>query len=404
MTATRSAWRRPPAWLGISAVDCAAHNMNSLGPFAVNALMDGRHLDALQAGIWTVVEILSYAAAMLAMAPVAGRVRLRPLALLAAAIASAAQAGSALTGSYAVLLSLRVASGLGLGGLNAVVNIASARSPSPQRTLSLVMVAQTVVFSAAGLVLPLAGQVGGQAGIFGALALLIVAMMPAMTLLPATVPAVSADPGAAGARVVAPSAGAVRGRAALVLAAVALYTGGSLAVWPFTVHIGQSVGLGGGAFGRLTVAANMLGLAFCLLGVALGERPAAARLLLPALGITGVACVVQAHPPGAALFVAAFLCNFALWFMIYPGLIAMTCRIDSSGRLATAASGIWMVSQALTTTLAGYCGRNGQFLTVGIGSLVACILAAGFLAVFASCRVHSTREAGEGRDVLPAIH
>lgn len=67
----------------ISAADCAAHSMNSLGPFAVGELVRGGRFSIMQAGLWSCVEMLAYAVAMTAIAPLSARLRLRLVALLA---------------------------------------------------------------------------------------------------------------------------------------------------------------------------------------------------------------------------------------------------------------------------------------------------------------------------------
>lgn len=84
----------------ISAADCVAHSMNSLGPFAVGELIKSGQLTTAQAGLWSSVEMLSYAAAMTGIASHVHRVRLRLLALIAACCVIAAQAGSAYTNGY----------------------------------------------------------------------------------------------------------------------------------------------------------------------------------------------------------------------------------------------------------------------------------------------------------------
>ena len=99
----------------ISAADCAAHSMNSLGPFAVGELIKSGQLTTAQAGLWSSVEMLSYAAAMTGIASHVHRVRLRSLALIAACCVIAAQAGSAYVHVLWGLLGLRILSGCGLG-------------------------------------------------------------------------------------------------------------------------------------------------------------------------------------------------------------------------------------------------------------------------------------------------
>ncbi|MCG0998085.1 MFS transporter [Acetobacter persici] len=353
--------------VAISAADCAAHSMNSLGPFAVGELIKNGQMTAAQAGVWSSVEMLSYAAAMTGIASAVHRIRLRSLALVAAICVVFAQATSAYVNGFWILLALRVLSGLGLGALNAVVNVGASRLGQPIFVLSFVMVVQTIVFSASSLVLPSIGKIAGQKGVFLVLACIVLALAPLMRLLPDTVNQL---------RGVVRTGQPASGPAVAALLAVLCYTGGSLAVWPFTERIAASVGLTTASFGTLSAFSNILGLCICLASVRLSRNTASMRLLIPALLLTGVICFFQAWPPSWLVFKAAFSLNYALWFFIYPALVGLTCLVDPSGKLASRSGGAWMLSQAATTILAGVAGNSGQYLGIGFLSFVLCLLSA----------------------------
>lgn len=351
----------------ISAADCAAHTMNSLGPFAVGELIKNGQMTAAQAGLWSSTEMLFYAAAMTGIASHVDRVRLRMLALVAAGSVIVAQAGSAYLHVFWVLLCLRGLSGLGLGALNAVVNVGASRIGQPVFVLSFVMVVQTVVFSVSSLFLPYVGNISGQKGIFLLLACLVLVLMPLMRLLP--------NKAHTAARVLQ-DARPASDQATAALFAVLCYTGGSLAVWPFTERIAASVGLTCDAFGSLSAFANIFGLCVCFVSVGLSHNKSNMRWLSPALILTGVICVFQASPPSWLFFSAAFSLNYALWFFIYPSLVGVTCLIDPSGKLASRSGGVWMLSQAATTLLAGVVGNSGQYMWVGFFSFLLCLVSA----------------------------
>ncbi|MFT8445250.1 MAG: MFS transporter [Acetobacter orientalis] len=351
----------------ISAADCAAHSMNSLGPFAVGELIKSGQMTAAQAGLWSSIEMLSYAAAMTGIAPHVNRVRLRMLALVAAGCVVVAQTGSAYLHVFWGLLCLRGLSGLGLGALNTVVNVGASRIGQPVFVLSFVMVVQTVVFSASSLFLPYVGKVLGQKGIFLLLACIVLLLMPLMRLLPNRPHKTAEAPQAAH---------PASGQEIAALLAVLCYTGGSLAVWPFTERIAASVGLTPNAFGALSAFANIFGLCVCLVSVRLSQNKSNMRLLSPALILTGVICIFQAWPPSWLFFNAAFSLNYALWFFIYPSLVGVTCLIDPSGKLASRSGGVWMLSQAATTLLAGVAGNSGQYMWVGFFGFLLCLVSA----------------------------
>lgn len=356
--------------VAISAVDCAAHSMNSLGPFAVGELVRAGRFSIMQAGLWSCVEMLAYAMAMICIAPLSARVRLRFVALIAATGLVLAQAGSALATELWPLLLLRILSGYSLGALNAVVNIGASRLGKPVFVLSFVMVVQTVVFSLASLLLPHASTLAGQKGVFLTLAALVAVLLPFMFFLPDTTTDqhITPQPG---------PAPAPAGKTSLwALLAVLFYTGGSLAVWPFTQRIGISVGLAPTSFGVLSAIANIMGLVVCLVTALRSRRHGTNPLLVPALILIGSICVVQAWPPTRLLFCAAFILNYALWFFIYPSLVGLTCLVDPSGKLAARSGGAWMFSQAATTLFASVTQVGGLYIWTGLFSLVLCLLAA----------------------------
>lgn len=354
----------------ISAVDCAAHSMNSLGPFAVGELVRNGHLSIMQAGLWSCVEMLAYATAMTSIAPLSPKIRLRSLALSATVGLVIAQAGSAFATGMGALLLLRVLSGSSLGALNAVVNIGASRLGKPVFVLSFVMVVQTVVFSIASIFLPHAATLAGQKGVFAALAGLVLLLLPAMVFLPDTADATPVSPPP-------PPGSAPTPNASLwALLAVLFYTGGSLAVWPFTERIGAAVGLQTTSFGILSAIANIVGLVVCLVTALRSHRHSTSPLLVPAIVLIGGVCVLQACPPTRLLFCTAFVFNYALWFFIYPSLVGLACLVDPSGKLAARAGGAWMFSQAATTLFASATQNDGLYLWTGLFSLVLCICAA----------------------------
>ncbi|WP_338333490.1 hypothetical protein [Acetobacter sp. LMG 32666] len=375
----------------ISAVDCAAHSMNSLGPFAVGELVRSGRFSIMLAGLWSCVEMLAYAVAMTAVAPLSARLRLRFVAVLAAVGLVVAQAGSAFVVEVWPLLLLRVLSGGCLGGLNAVVNIGASRLGRPVFVLSFVMVVQTVVFSLASLLLPHASAVAGQKGIFLALAGLVVLLLPFMFFLPDT--GVRHTPPHTHAPCAAPPGPAP----VWALLAVLFYTGGSLAVWPFTQRIGASVGLAPTSFGVLSAIANIAGLVVCLVTVVQSRKHNSSPLLVPALVLVGGVCVVQACPPTALLFCAAFVLNYAVWFFIYPSLVGLACLVDPTGKLAARSGGAWMFSQAATTLFASATQTNGLYLWTGLFSFGLCLCAA-----FATLRVTRPHAGSRALRAAPA--
>ncbi|QNT77465.1 MFS transporter [Entomobacter blattae] len=360
-------------WLiaSVSAADCAAHSMNVLGPFAVEAILTHAHLNTFQAGLWMTTEMLSYGLAMVCAAHYAVHINLRMIALIASIMVILAQSISGVTDTYALLIGLRVLSGTGLGLLNAIVNISAARTDKPARTLSIVMCAQTVVYTLSSLIFPITAASFGQIGTFGTLAALVMGFLPFMLALPNR--AALQNHSSVRAH---PSQNYGKTVKTLTCIAVIFYTGGSLASWTFTEHVALSVGLSQTQFGTLSSLSNILSLAVCILSSYMGEKPFTGKFIIIAILVTGIACVFQCAPLGKVSFSAAFIVNYLLWFFIYPQLIGLAGKLDPSGKLASLASGSWMFTQATATTLAGFAGYHQLFLLVGTSGLVACSFSA----------------------------
>ena len=137
--------------IGIGAASTAAHLGNNFTTYLVGGLIDRYQFTPFAMGAWNMAETLSYAAAMFLIAPHARQLDARVLALVASVLVVLAQAGSALTGNFALLFAGRIGTGLGFGILNSAVNLAAGRTEHPARWISLGIAFQTVLFAAIAL-------------------------------------------------------------------------------------------------------------------------------------------------------------------------------------------------------------------------------------------------------------
>lgn len=155
--------------VGIGAATAAAHVGNNFSTYLVGGLIDRYQFTPSTMGAWSMAETLSYAAAMFVVAPRARALDARLLALLATALIAIAQAGSALTGTFALLFLGRIGTGLGFGLINSAVNLAAGRTAHPARWISLGIAFQTVLYAGVSLGLPMIGESRGVDGMFLAL-------------------------------------------------------------------------------------------------------------------------------------------------------------------------------------------------------------------------------------------
>lgn len=353
--------------VGIGAATAAAHIGNNFTTYLVGGLMDRFGFTPFAMGAWNMAETLSYAMAMFVVAPRARGLDARLLAIAASAVVIAAQAGSALTGLYPLLLLGRIGTGLGFGLMNSALNLAAGRTGSPARWISLGIAVQTLLYSAIAIGLPLIGRDHGAQGMFLALAALSVVFGLCALMLP----------GGKGAGT-ATRAGLARiGADGLrVLAAMALFAFGSLAIWPFIERTAHAIGIPATQFGLIQSAA-VLASALGNAGLALViQRLPRAWPLAAALGACALMCGLLTTVSGQAAFAAAFVAFMVSWFLTYPLLLRLAYAQPQGEQLAVMTTGTWLLAQSLGSLAAGAMAQGfGAFTPIGpLGGLI-CALA-----------------------------
>ncbi len=366
----RALGERPFAFtfIGIGAASTAAHLGNNFTTYLVGGLIDRFSFSPFAMGAWNMAETLSYAAAMFIIAPRARRLDPRLLALVASLLVIVAQAGSALTGSFGLLLMGRIGTGLGFGILNSAVNLAAGRTSHPARWISLGIAFQTVLFAAIALGLPQVGARYGVEGMFLALAAISAGIGMMSLLLPGGKDLSNGDSrdpkspiGADGLR---------------VLTATALFAFGTLALWPFIERTAHAIGIPATEFGRyqsLATLASALGNAGL---AAISTRLTRAKPLALVLGACGVTCALLTTVGTPIAFAAAFMGYYVSWFLTYPMLLGLAYDCDESGRLAVMTTGTWLLAQSMGSLAAGAIAqRFGGYAAIGPLGALTCIAA-----------------------------
>ena len=355
--------------IGIGAASTAAHLGNNFTTYLIGGLMDRFGFSPTAMGAWNMAETLSYAAAMFLVAPRARAMDARILALLATVLVATAQASSALMTSYPLLLLGRIGTGLGFGIMNSAVNLAAGRTAHPARSISMGIAFQTIMFAAINIGLPIIGQYDGVAGMFTALAGLTIILGVLAMMLPGGTglddDAASAEPntpiGAEGRR---------------VLAAMALFAFGTLAIWPFMERTAHAIGLPATQFGRYQSLATLLSaLGNASLAMVVKRLPRTWPLVA-ALGACGLACALLTTVSSAPAFAFALVAFNVSWFLTYPLLLGLAYSIDNSGRLAVMTTGTWLLSQSFGSLAAGGIAQNfGGYTLIGPMGALICLAA-----------------------------
>ncbi len=358
------------AIIGIGAASGAAHIGNNFTTYLVGGLIDRYGFSPIQMGAWSMAETLSYAAAMFLVAPRAQTISARTLGLVATLLVVAAQLGSMVTAAYPLLLIARIAAGLGFGLMNSAVNLAAGQNAHPARAISAGIAFQTVLYAAVNIGLPMLGVRYGVNGMFAGLAGFSAVLGLGTFLLPGR----RDDPEAPAAiRTPAQPLGAEGWR---ILAAMALFAFGSLAIWPFMERAAHGIGLSATTFGQYQSAATILSACGNMALFALAARLTRARPLALALGTCGLACALLTTVSSAPAFAAALILYNVSWFITYPLLLGLAYSTEPTGRLAVMTTGTWLLSQSFGSLGAGVIGQVfGGYGPIGPMGLGACLVA-----------------------------
>ena len=321
-------------------------------------------------GAWTMVETLSYAAAMFVVAPRVATLSPRMLLIAAGLIVAPAQLLSAATSGYPLLLLARIATGLGFGLANTALNLAAGRSAQPARAISAGIACQTMVYAVINIGLPMIGARFGVGGMFVALAGFTLLCTGLAWTLPGRPPSRQAV--AANETLDAPS-GSDGWR---VLAAMSLFTFGSLAIWQFIERAGHAIGVSAIDYGRYQSVATIASAGGNLVLVALAARLRGAVPLAMALLICGGSCAALTTVSSPLAFALALILFNMSWFMSYPLLLGIGYAVDPSGRIAVLCSAAWLLMMSLGSLATGFIAQSlGGYRIVGPLGLVFCVSA-----------------------------
>lgn len=362
--------------LGIAAASGAAHLGINYTPFLVGGLIDRYGFGPFLMGAFASAETFAFAAAMFLFAPRAHRFRPRRMGLVASGVIAGVQLVSALTGFWPLLVLGRVATGFGYGMLNTAVNVAAARTSQPARAISVGISLQVLLFTVMNVTIPMIGAAGGVGAMFVALGLISGALALGMLALPDDREAAAAGEPR---RVVPPMAPG----GWPVLAAMALFAFGTMALWPFMERAAHAIGLPATAFGRYQSLATLLssGGNFALTMVlARGPRRG---LLEVALMTCGVMCAVLTTVNSQLIFAIALQLYNVSWYITYPLLLGLAYAHDPHGRLAVRTTGTWLVAQSAGSLAAGYVAqKTAGYGLVGCLGMITCAIAVGIVIWF----------------------
>jgi hypothetical protein len=357
------------ALIAIGCASSAAHVGNNFTTYLIGGLVDRYGFSPVQMGAFAMTETLAYACALFLAAPRVARLSARTIGITASSMVVAAQGICLFTPLYPLLLATRLVAGFGFGLMNCAVNLAAGRTGEPTRALSAGIALQTLLFAAINIGLPRVGASHGIGGMFAALALLSAALGLGALLLPAERGAAPAAPANA-----TPARIDMQGR--MTLTAMALFTFGSMAIWPFMERTAHAIGMSAVEFGHYQSFATLMSAAGSFTLMFLASRVRRSLLLAASLLICGSASALLTTTSHAPILGVGLALYNVSWFITYALLVGLAFAVDPTGRLAVTASGTWLLFQSLGSLAAGMIAQAfGGYSPIGPLGLIACLVA-----------------------------
>lgn len=366
----RSRGLRPVSLIvGVGAATAAAHLGNNFTTYLIGGLMDRFGFTPVQMGVWSMTETLAYAAAMFLVAPRVATLSPRSLMLVAGALVVSAQLGSAALVAFAPLLAGRVMTGFGFGLANSALNLAAGRQAHPERAISAGIAVQTLLFALINIGLPLVGAHWGVVGMFAALA----GLSAAFTLAAGWLPGEPLKPGKDAGGAIFSGLGVDEWR---VLASMALFTFGSLAIWPFMERAAHAINLSAVTFGRYQSVATLVSALGNLILAAIAARLQLSWSFALAVFICAGACAALTTATSGSAFGVALILFNSSWFICYPLLLAIAYSVDrGGGRLAVLCSAVWLLMMSLGSLATGLLAQTlGGYRMVGPLGMIFCLI------------------------------
>jgi len=356
---------------------CLAFGLGNAGMTSqavwVASAIHARVLPTYSIGLVASIELLLLALSTLVVGRIANRISPKP-AIVGASLAAALANVLAMAPLAGAFVAGRLASGVAMGVLLAMVTTASARRPDAQRILTFmqgsVLIIAVAIFATSPYV-----AADGPGGVFAVLAGLAGVTAAVAMLAPrtdATPPPVEPAQQRSGlpALNLAPLA---------ACAGLASIAAGAAMIGTFFLVIADGLGFGRAATAQLLAAIFPLSLAGPVISHFLGER---LGLVMPI--VLGMAAMVLAifflvRAPDLVAFGTALaaLCSLVMFYPPYA--IALIGRLDSSGQWASAAVAFMMIGGAFGPGLGSGFVQSKDYAAMATTAIVLVIVGAGIL-------------------------
>ncbi|MBT1076464.1 MFS transporter [Geobacter grbiciae] len=357
---------RPDNWGLLFAAFSSAYAIGLLAmivlPFMINATMNGLKLDESKAGMLGTAEFLGVMVGTLAMAPFMGKIPRRRVALVGACLAIIGNVVSMFLGSFDSLLVLRPIVGLGCGLALAVGNATVASAENPEKLSGQMSTLFVALMVAAMWSFAYVSEHWGYAGVYGALAVCMLAVVGFLFKLPQHTkaePHSSADHPHA-------HQGLFSKASIFMLIAIFSFALRDTMSWAFTERIGLSAGYKDSEIGTLLSIQSAIGLVGPIVASVVGSRYGLKIPVLIGIVSTGMSTFTILQSSNAKIPYTCGVMGISIaYFYALAYLTALAAELDAQGRVVAASGGFLVAGVAVGPVVSGYLITHGGYALCG---------------------------------------
>jgi DHA1 family inner membrane transport protein len=336
----------------------------NFSPVLISTLQQGRGLSATAAGTIQSIELVATALVAIWLAPVVTRSSPRNFALIGCLVAGGSHLLASAAHELPSLIMLRLTAGIGAAMCICAANNVLAAQREPDRLYAIgAALANGAYFVWFPLMIYVSNRTQGW-GAYAAEGAWVAALTPLVALLPRKVQVETRRPDTE-----------IRSRLSLKLLfftlPILLYGVFSMGLWAFAGVVATSAGVGPESFGYALSVGTALSLLSSWAASSLGTKRGRILPLSWGLSIASVAALAFFIGREPAIFFISFLTSQALYSFNLPFMLGQCSAMDTSGRLATAASSALLVASATAPALFGWLIERAGTALLGWASVIA---------------------------------
>lgn len=353
---------KPDNWGLLFAAFSSAYAIGLLAmlvlPFVIGATMNGLQLDESKAGLLGTAEFLGVMVGSLSLAPFMGKIPRRAVAIVGACLAIGGNAASMLQASFDGLLMIRPLVGLGCGLALAVGNATVASAENPEKLAGQMSMLFVVLMVIAMQAFAYVSEQWGYIGVYGALAVFMLAVVGCLFWLPQHVKVEplsnSEHPHA--------HKGLFSKASLFMLVAMLAFALRDTMMWSFAERIGLAAGYEAADLGSLFSVQAVIGIVGPLIASVIGSRLGLRVPVILGICFTGLVTFTILQSSGAKLpYTIAVLGISGTYFYALTYLTALAAELDTEGRVVAASGGFLVAGVAAGPAVSGFLIVQGGY-------------------------------------------